>query len=102
MPSDLPKPSQSFIMTHPGVIGRIERETGCKEILLTLSGKPSTLLKLPLLSTPLTRCARSPGVQSGVESTDAKGVLMRSLLILDVASNDFDGCAAAGRREIRR
>ena len=39
---------------------------------------------------PLTNGARSLGVQSGVESADAAGVLMGSLLLFDVLAQDVD------------
>lgn len=38
----------------------------------------------------ITHSARSPGVQSGVESADATGVLMGCLLLLDVLAQDVD------------
>ena len=45
--------------------------------------------------TLFTQCAESLGVQSGVESEDAAGVLMGGLLLFDVLAQDVNGRTAA-------
>ena len=58
-----------------------------------LSAMSGRSLRSRRLDTPLrlfTNGARSLGVQSGVESADAAGVLMGRLLLFDVLAQDVD------------
>ena len=63
-----------------------------------LSAMSGRSLRSRRLDTPLrlfTNGARSLGVQSGVESADAAGVLMGCLLFFDVFAQDVDGRTTA-------